>query len=52
MDSLHLAAAEKATVDYFVTCDDKLLKIARRLPKQVKINVITLHEMIELFYYA
>lgn len=52
MDSLHLAAAEKATVDYFVTCDDNLIKNARRQPNKVKINVITLHEMIELFYYA
>jgi predicted nucleic acid-binding protein len=30
-DALHLAVAEHATVDYFVTCDDKLLRKARRL---------------------
>ncbi len=30
-DALHLAAAERARVDYFVTCDDRLLKEARRI---------------------
>ncbi len=30
-DALHLAAAERAEVDYFVTCDDRLLKEARRI---------------------
>ncbi len=30
-NALHLAAAESAGVDYFVTCDDRLLKRARRL---------------------
>lgn len=29
-DALHLAAAEWAEVDYFVTCDDRLLREARR----------------------
>lgn len=36
-DALHLAAAEHAAVDYFVTCDDKLLKRARRLEAQVEV---------------
>jgi len=26
MDALHLACAEKLKVDYFVTCDDKIIK--------------------------
>ncbi len=30
-DALHLAAAERAEVDYFVTCDDRLLREARRV---------------------
>lgn len=30
-DALHLAAAEHAGVDYFVTCDDRLLREARRI---------------------
>ena len=32
IDALHLAAAELATVDYFCTCDDRLLRRARTLP--------------------
>jgi PIN domain-containing protein len=32
IDALHLAAAEVATVDYFCTCDDRLLRRARTLP--------------------
>jgi predicted nucleic acid-binding protein len=31
LDALHLAAAEAGKADYFCTCDDKLLKKARRL---------------------
>jgi hypothetical protein len=33
----HLAAAEHAGVDYLVTCDDKLLKRARRLGSLVRV---------------
>ncbi len=52
MDSLHIAAAEKARIDYFVTCDDGLIRIARRHSGQIKIKVITLYETIEIIYYA
>jgi hypothetical protein len=31
IDALHLATAEVATVDYFCTCDDRLLRRARTL---------------------
>ncbi len=30
MDALHLASAEAAQVEYFCTCDDRLLRRARR----------------------
>lgn len=36
-DALHLAAAERAGADYFVTCDDKLLRRARRIRARVKV---------------
>ena len=36
-DALHLAAAERARVDYFVTCDDKLLRRARRIESSVRV---------------
>lgn len=31
LDALHLACAESASADYFCTCDDELLRKARRL---------------------
>jgi predicted nucleic acid-binding protein len=31
LDALHLAAAEAGLADYFCTCDDKLLKKAKRI---------------------
>jgi len=52
MDSMHIAAAEKVMVEYFVTCDDDLIRIARRHSKQIKIKVITLYETIDIIYYA
>jgi predicted nucleic acid-binding protein len=38
-DALHLACAEAADVDAFVTCDDRLLAAARRLGSAVKVRV-------------
>ena len=35
-DALHFAAAELAGVDYFVTCDDKLIRRVRRLGSSIK----------------
>lgn len=35
-DALHFAAAEHVRADYFVTCDDKLIRRARRLGSSVK----------------
>ena len=39
MDSLHLASAEAAEVDVFLTCDDRLYRRAERFKKQLKIRV-------------
>jgi predicted nucleic acid-binding protein len=38
-DALHLACAEAADVDAFVTCDDRLLAAAKRLGPAVKVRV-------------
>jgi len=46
LDALHLASAEAAEVDYFCTCDDKLLKNARR-SKAVHITVVSPLELIQ-----
>ncbi len=32
LDALHLASAEKGEADYFCTCDDRLMRQARRVP--------------------
>ena len=52
MDALHIAAAESVSVDYFVTCDDKLLKNARRNKNKINIKVVSLFEMIGEIYNA
>jgi predicted nucleic acid-binding protein len=36
-DALHIAAAESAGVDYFVTCDDKLIRRARGLGSRIEV---------------
>jgi len=38
-DALHLACAEVAGAEVFVTCDDRLLALARRLGPAVRVRV-------------
>jgi predicted nucleic acid-binding protein len=38
-DALHLACAEQATVDVFLTTDDRVLRIATRHKRQLKVRV-------------
>lgn len=38
-DALHLACAERAKVDVFLTTDDRLLKRAKRLGSQLRVRV-------------
>ena len=33
MDAIHIACAEKAKADFFVTCDDNLIKKLKRIDK-------------------
>jgi predicted nucleic acid-binding protein len=37
-DALHLACAELTSCDYFLTCDDKLIKKSRQLNTKVKVT--------------
>jgi len=37
LDALHLALAEAGQVDYFCTCDDRLLRRAKRMNLRVKV---------------
>ncbi len=39
MDAIHLACAESAEVDVFLTTDDRLLKKAKRIGKILKVRV-------------
>ena len=40
MDAVHIACAEKAKADFFVTCDDNLIKRLKRI------------DNIEFLYYS
>ena len=46
LDALHLALAEAANVDYFCTCDDRLLGKARKL-KDLRMKVVSPLELIQ-----
>ena len=42
MDALHLTLAEKQNVDYFITCDDSIIKLYRKHQSIMKIKVVGL----------
>ncbi len=44
-DALHLACAEAAGVDIFVTCDDRLLAAARRSGSVIRVRVAELTDV-------
>ena len=46
LDALHVAAAEAGQVDYFCTCDDTLLRQARRV-EDIAVRVISPLELIQ-----
>ena len=46
LDALHLALAEAANADYFCTCDDKLLRNARRV-KDLAVKVINPVDLVQ-----
>jgi len=48
MDALHLTLAEKQNVDYFITCDDSIIKLYRKHQDIMKIKVVSLLEFISL----
>jgi predicted nucleic acid-binding protein len=48
IDALHIALAEKARSDYFVTCDDDILKLYKRHKCLIKVNIVSLIELISL----
>lgn len=46
LDALHIALAESGNADYFCTCDDKLLKNAKRI-KDLSVRVINPIDLIQ-----
>lgn len=46
LDSLHLACAIEARADYFCTCDDRFLRLAKQMPTE-QTKVVSLLELIE-----
>lgn len=47
LDALHIAVCEKAKVDYFVTCDDKLIKMYEKHQDIIKIKVVGILRFVE-----
>ena len=45
-DSVHLASAEEAHADYFCTCDDELMKKAKKI-KDLKIKIVSPLELVK-----
>jgi len=48
IDALHIALAEKCGADYFVSCDDAIIKLYERHKDFIKVNIIRLIEFIGL----
>lgn len=46
LDALHIALAEAAEADYFCTCDDKLLRSAKRI-KDLAVNVLNPVDLVQ-----
>ncbi len=48
IDALHIAAAEKAKVDYFLTCDDGIIKFYSKKKQLIKVKVTGLLEFVSI----
>ena len=46
IDAMHIAVAEFTNVDYFVTCDDDILKLEKKHTSEIKIKIASLSEII------
>ena len=48
VDALHIALAEKCGVDYFITCDDDIIKVYKKHKNLIKVKLVSLLEFIAL----
>ena len=46
IDALHISVAEKGRVDCFITCDDDIVKVYRRLKDKISVSIKSLEEFI------
>ena len=46
LDALHLAVAEGAEVDYFITCDDRIIERAERHKEKLRVKVMSLLDFV------
>lgn len=47
MDALHIAMAEEGNANYFITCDDEIVTMAKKNQKRLKVKVCSLLEFLE-----
>lgn len=46
MDALHIALSEKAQLDFFVTCDDRVVNLFKKNNRSINVKIIGLIEFI------
>ena len=46
IDAIHIAVAEYAKVDYFITCDDDILKLAGKHKETIKVSVVSITKLV------
>ena len=47
-DAMHIALAEKAKVKYFITCDDNIVRLAKKSEALLSVRIISLTEFVGL----
>jgi len=47
LDALHLAVCERIGIDYFITCDDKLLKKYKTYKDEIKVKAVSILQFLE-----
>ncbi|MDI6753086.1 MAG: PIN domain-containing protein [Thermodesulfobacteriota bacterium] len=46
MDALHIALSEKGQVDFFITCDDRIVNLYKKNIQSINVKVISLLEFV------
>ena len=46
LDALHIAFSEKGQVDFFITCDDRILSLFKKNSQSINVKIISLLEFI------